>query len=351
MLKLQSTPLRSGGTREIIERMKRRTFLAACVGSAFAQANRDPDDPKNPYPEDQHPESPRGRALADFARSLKIRRGIPFVNRPEGELTLAIYEPRNRPRRPIPCVLAFGISAFYKNQTNYRWDLDNLMASPTPNLYPPSLARNRVVVVANLRLSTQAMWPAQIHDAKCALRWVKKNSATLDIDPARVAMFGASASGNLSALVALTGDTGQLDDPAGDRKVTTTVKAACCLSTPTDWVYYKDVDPGNKSLFKDVIPPYLGNDDHLYQEASPYTYVHRGGPPFFLSHGKQDERVPYSQMPHFAAALEKAGVSVETWTIDHFQHGPIRGVTPEPDYPATDAKIYAFFDHHLGDKA
>jgi len=327
--------------------MKRRLFLAACAGAAYGQANRDPDDPKNPYPEDQHPTSERGRALAEFARSLKIRRGIPFVSRPEGTLTLAVYEPRDRTAHPLPCVLAFGISAFYKNQTNYRWDLDNLMPNPTPNLYPPALARDRVVVVANLRLSNQAMWPAQIHDAKCAMRWVRKNATSLKIDPNRIALFGASASGNLSALVALTAATGQLDDPTCDPKVSTAVKAACCLSTPSDWVYYKNVDSGNKSLFKDVIPPYLGNDDRLYREASPYTYVHSGAPPFFLSHGLQDQRVPYSQMTHFADALKRAGVDVETLSINHYQHGPVRGETPDPPYPEIDKRIYGFFERHL----
>lgn len=327
--------------------MNRRLFLGACAALACGQVNRNPDDPMNPYPEDQHPASERGKALAAFARSLKIQRGIPFVKRPERELTVSLYEPKERSRRPIPCILAFGLSAYYKNQTNYRWDLDNLMPNPTPNLYPPALARDRVVVVANLRLSTQAMWPAQIHDAKCAMRWVRKNAAMLNIDPQRIGLFGASASGNLCALLALTAESAKLDDPSCDPAVSTATKAVCCLSTPSDWVYYKDVDSGNKSLFKDVIPPYLGKDDRYYREASPYTYIHAGAPPFFLSHGLQDERVPYSQMTHFAEGLKKAGVRVETWSINHYQHGAIPGVEPDPDYPATDAKIYAFFEHHL----
>src|SRR4051794_34581083 len=101
--------------------MNRRTFLMSCAAArGFAQSRNDPDDPSNPYPEEQHPKSERGRALADFARSLKIKRGIEFVKRPEVALTLDIYEPGERPKNAIPCVLSFGLSAFKRNQTNYR---------------------------------------------------------------------------------------------------------------------------------------------------------------------------------------------------------------------------------------
>src|SRR5580704_8050858 len=98
--------------------MHRRTFLLSCSLPLLAQRSN-PNDPANPYPEDQHPQSPRGRAIADFARSLNIKRGMVYVTRPEGALTLDVYQPRNRPSRPIPGVLAFGFSAFRKNETSY----------------------------------------------------------------------------------------------------------------------------------------------------------------------------------------------------------------------------------------
>ena len=326
--------------------MQRRAFLITCGAPLLAQRNNT-SDPKNSYPEDQHPESARGRAIADFARSLKIQRGIVYVERPEGKLTLDVYEPRKRSPEPIPAILAFGFSAFRKNETQYRWDLDHLLPASTPNLYPPTLARNRVVVVANLRLSTEAKWPAQIHDVKCAMRWVRKLASDLRIDSQRIGAFGASASANMSALLALTADTNQLDDPTCDPSVSTRVKAVVCLSGPFDWEYYKNVDPGNKSLFVDVLPPFLGSDDKLYHEASPSTYVHPGAPPFLLVHGVQDQRVPYSQMGHFANLLKKAGDTVETISVNNYQHGPLPGKEPEPGYEVLDQQIYRFYDRYL----
>ena len=161
--------------------MKRRTFLGTCALPLFAQ-NKKQNAAANPYPEQQHPESKRGRGIADFARSLNIRRGVPYVSRPEAELTLDFYSPGARSSRALPGVLVFGLAAFKKNSTDFRLDLDALPPSPTPNLYPPILATDRLVVVARVRTSAQAVFPAQIHDCKCALRWVRKNAEDLGLD-------------------------------------------------------------------------------------------------------------------------------------------------------------------------
>ena len=152
--------------------MKRRTFLGTCALPLFAQ-NKKQNAAANPYPEQQHPESKRGRGIADFARSLNIRRGVPYVSRLEVELTLDVYSPRARSSLGLPGVLVFGLATFKKNSTEFRLDLDNL-----------------------------------------------------SIDPEPVAVFGASASGNLSSLLALTSD-GRLDDPSRLPGISAKVKAAC----------------------------------------------------------------------------------------------------------------------------
>lgn len=302
--------------------MLRRTLLMGWAAPAL-------------YPELQNPQSPRGRALADFARSLEIKRGIAYVKRPEGEQTLAVYAPRERPAGRVGAVLAFGLSAFRLNETEYRWDLERLMPAPTANLYPPILARRRVVIVANLRTAPGAPWPAQRDDARAALDWVRRNADQLGIDAARVGLFGSSASGNLASLLALT-------TPERER-----VRCVCSMAGIYDFEYYAKVDSGDGSLFKNVLGQYLGETQKFFREASPAAYVHAGAPPFLLLHGRQDGRVPFSQMPHFASLLRRAGVAVETVEIDRYQHGPLPGEEPNPGYAETDRRIYTFFDRHL----
>jgi dienelactone hydrolase len=46
------------------------------------------------------------------------------------------------------------------------------------------------------------LWPAQIHDTKAAIRWVRANAAKIGIDADKIAIAGYSAGGMLSLLAA-----------------------------------------------------------------------------------------------------------------------------------------------------
>lgn len=66
-------------------------------------------------------------------------------------------------------------------------------------------ARGYVTVLAEYRLSTEARYPAAVLDLQAALRWLRANARTYNIDTARVAVWGFSAGGQLAALLATTG--------------------------------------------------------------------------------------------------------------------------------------------------
>jgi len=59
-------------------------------------------------------------------------------------------------------------------------------------------------VSANYRLTRQGTWPAQVHDTKAAIRWVRANAAKIGIDPDKIAIAGYSAGWLLSLLAAGT---------------------------------------------------------------------------------------------------------------------------------------------------
>jgi hypothetical protein len=72
------------------------------------------------------------------------------------------------------------------------------------------------VATVDYRLSGEARFPAQLHDVKAAIRWLRGNGSRLGIDPSRVIAWGESAGGHLAVLAGLTGDRAELEGDVGD---------------------------------------------------------------------------------------------------------------------------------------
>ena len=67
--------------------------------------------------------------------------------------------------------------------------------------------RGWVFISISYRLAPAFRWPAQLVDAKCAIRYVRANAGALHVNPSLIAVMGASAGGHLASMVGLTGNT------------------------------------------------------------------------------------------------------------------------------------------------
>lgn len=72
-----------------------------------------------------------------------------------------------------------------------------------------------VGVTINYRYTTAtSRWPAQIQDAKCAIRYIKANAKRFKIDPTRVAVAGYSSGAHLALMTALSQGVPELESCA-----------------------------------------------------------------------------------------------------------------------------------------
>ncbi len=216
--------------------------------------------------------------------------------------------------------------------------------------FPEVLARlaSEGFVVASLeyRLSGEAPFPAQLQDARAAIRFLKANAAKYGIDASRVGVWGGSAGGHLTGLIATScGETGvdPAPAPAGSE----------CVQAAVTWYGVFDFAPMLKKAAAAPNPTSAEysllrcrpEDCTAEQVAavSPVAHVDRNDPPMLLIHGEKDSVVDVSQSHMMEARLRSVGVPVDAIYIPGVDHSFV-GATPEETRAATLKATNATFD-------
>jgi hypothetical protein len=240
--------------------MRRREFLKVTPMAMAARARCFAQKPSWPEPEYQTPTSQKGRQIADIARSILISRDVEYVSRPERVLRLNVYSPGGPVNGLLPAIVTLTHAAWRTENRSFRHDLDHLPLAPTPDLYAPVLVpRGFVVISADCRLASEAHFPAQIHDCKCAIRWTRANAERLHIDVDRIGVMGSSASGQLAALAAVTRPEHGLEDETCYRGYSIQVQAAYCFAALFDLERYEQspatahCDPRSRTILEERI--------------------------------------------------------------------------------------------------
>jgi acetyl esterase/lipase len=209
------------------------------------------------------------------------------------------------------------------------------------------------VASINYRLSQVAIFPAQVHDCKAAVRWLRANAATYKLDADRFGVWGGSAGGYLAAMVGIAHDIPELEGDLGNREISSHVHAVCDWYGPSDFLRMNDV-PGTMDHNAPDSPesqllgaPIQQNPD-LVAKANPITYITKQNakdlPPFLIMHGTTDLTVLPNQSQLLHDALIQAGAESTLVMLRGLGHG----------FPGNHnrwdeiwAYVDAFFDQHL----
>ena len=149
--------------------------------------------------------------------------------------------------------------------------------------------------------------PAQIHDVKSALRWLRANAAQFNLDTNRIGIWGFSSGGHLSALTGASGHT-NLFDVGEHLGQSSRVQAVVDMTGPTDFLQVPTTVPGF-DYDRWLLGDYATNNPPTLATAHPINFVRGDAPPFRIIHGEADPNVNIlaSQLLH--TALTNAGVS------------------------------------------
>ena len=186
--------------------------------------------------------------------------------------------------------------------------------------------RGYTVAIVEYRPSSVAAFPAQVQDAKTAVRWLRANSDVYGIDPDQMVMAGDSSGGHTALMVHATQDLDVFDDEPGQALG---VGAFIDFFGPTDLGRLNDdpttmdhssMDSPEGQLLGGVAPAQV---PELVRQANPATWVTKDAllAPLLIVHGSKDRIIPFAQSVYHYDALKKTGQPVELVQVRDGDHG------------------------------
>jgi acetyl esterase/lipase len=244
---------------------------------------------------------------------VELLRNVEFGKGGKQALKLHILRPKQLPNEPMPVLVYINGSA---------WAADNKdMGIPRLIL---AAQHGYFCLTIQHRTSGEAVFPAQIEDCKCAVRFLRAKAKDYHLDTNHIGMWGGSSGGHLSALVATSADAKELEGNGGWQEFSSRVHAACVYFPAVD-LLSADFPARHLAGPNGVAFKLLGGDPRkdkadLAKKMSPLTYITKDSPPFLIMHGDKDTTVPIEQGKLLYEALKKVGVEVAFETVNGKRH-------------------------------
>ena len=247
--------------------------------------------------------------------------------------TCDIYLPKKE-AASYPVVIHIYGSAWFSNNSKGMADLGTIVKS--------LLDAGYAVVCPNHRSSMDAQWPAQLHDIRAVIRFVRGEAAKYKFDTSFVATSGFSSGGHLSSIAATTSGLKQtkvgtvdidLEGNVGDYLGESSgVDAACDWSGPVDLTAMdcgEHMTMGADSPEDVLLKSKLSQEPDKYRSLSAVEYIDPNDPPVIIFHGDKDNVVPNCQGKKFFELLKAAGVKTEATFPAEGGHGGPQMYTDE----------------------
>ena len=268
----------------------------------------------------------------DAPAGARILSDVQYGKAGEKPLLMDLALPKTSGRKACPAVLWIHGGSWKKG-------------SRSPNVAAYLAGHGYVAASIDYRLSQEAVFPAQIHDCKAAVRFLRAHAKDYNIDPKRIGVLGASAGGHLAALLGTSGGVEGLEGDCGSPGFSSRVQAVCDFFGPTDLTVLAGIPGMVRNPVSDLLGGPVSDKLELAKLASPMTHVSRGDPPVFIVHGELDVLVPIQQSERFSEALRKHGVDVKLLRVKNAGHGFGNGSDPSMEQIAR--QVWRFFDRTL----
>jgi len=249
------------------------------------------------------------REVPDPVRAVK---NIAYVQRGGHALQLDLYLPARPKAVTVPGIV-------FVHGGGWR-------AGVRDNFAPMAIRmaqRGYAAATISYRLSSEALYPAAVQDAHAAVRWMRTHAGEYGIDPARIAIGGGSAGGQIAALAGVTDGLARFDPDGGPGAVSSRVQAIVNIDGLSDFTSeaarrYEDDPSKQPSSAGAWFGGRYAEKADLWREASPLFYVNAQTPPvLFIVSAQPRFSLGREEM---AARLRDAGVPSRVVAVPDTPH-------------------------------
>jgi len=242
-------------------------------------------------------------ATMQAAEKVRIRGKVVYAEHEGEKLKLDLYLPQSKGPHPGVVLIHGG-----------GWAAGTRLSMATVGL---KLARRGYVAASiSYRLAPAHKFPAQVHDCKAAVGWLRKNADELHLDRKRIAAWGYSAGGHLAAMLGTTSESDGLENPHDKEAPSSRVQAVIAGGAPCDFRTY----PPSPEGLKFWLGASRTEKPEVYRAASPLLYVTKDDPPTFFYHGAKDRVVPPTTAQAMHRRLKKLGVRTAFLSLPRYGH-------------------------------
>ena len=251
--------------------------------------------------------------LSLSAAEPRVLKDIEYAQAPEQKLLLDLYLPAKSAKPPALLIYVHGGA----------WRAGDKKDVPIR----PLLEEGFAIASVEYRLSTVAPFPANVHDLKAAIRFLRAKAGEYDYDPKRFIITGSSAGAHLAALVGVSNGHKELEGTLGSYlKESSDVQAIVSFFGASNLqTILKQSTPFGLNMRVPALQLLLGGQPEekpaLAKLASPVAHVDAHNPPLLLLHGDQDPQMPVNQSLELQGVYEKLNLPVKLVIIHGGGHG------------------------------
>ena len=251
-------------------------------------------------------------ASREVPEAVRAVKNITYVQRGGHALQLDLYLPAQPQNGPVPGIV-------FVHGGGWRVGVRDNFAPMAIRM----AQRGYAAATISYRLSPEALYPAAVQDARAAVRWMRTHAKEYGIDPARIALGGGSAGGQIAALAGVTDGLARFDPDAGPGTVSSSVQAIVNIDGLSDFTSeaarkYEDGPAKQPSSAGAWFGGRYASMPDLWREASPLFYVNPKTPPvLFVVSAQPRFSLGREEM---AARLKEAGVASRVVAVPDTPH-------------------------------